>query len=112
MKTLPMQESGRATADSSGVATVRLGPRRAFETWAIESVAIESTSTLIPELREYLGDAVPSRLTGSSRAGDLDSGVNPNPIQLLSGQDIVYQWTGCTVGAICQVTITGTKNVP
>ena len=69
MSTYPLRESGRAIADANGVATVRLGPKRTYERWQVESVAVESTSsTLVPELREYLGNPDLSHLTGTSYA--------------------------------------------
>lgn len=111
MRQYSLLESGNAVA-SGGVATVRLGPRRAFERWLIESVAVQSTSTTEPELREYLGEPSPSRMTGNSRAGTLDSGFNASPIVLESGEDIVYQWTGCSASATCIVTIKGTRQLP
>lgn len=112
MPDYPLRESGSAVADSAGVATVRIGPTRAFEAWLVESVTVQSTSALDSELKEYLGDPAPSRLTGTSRIGNLDSGVNPNPIILPNGEQLVYQWTGCTTGATCTVTLQGRRRLP
>lgn len=109
MQTYPLRETGNAVADSAGVATVRIGPTQAFESWHVESVAVQSTSALESELKEYLGDPSPSRLTGTSRIGNLDAGVNPNPLVLTPGENLVYQWTGCTPGSTCIVTLQGKR---
>lgn len=113
MPQLPLIEFGSATADNDGVATVTLGPQRAFEQWFIESVAVQSTSvTLTPELREYKGSISEGSLIGSSRIGNLDSGVNPNPLILASGERVFYQWTGADVGSTCRVTVNGHRQTP
>jgi hypothetical protein len=113
MPEYPLRESATVAANSAGKAVARIGPTRAFETWYVESVAVQSNSTLTPvELREYIGDETDSRLSGTSRTGELDSGVNPNPIRLESGEALVYVWLGCSNGASCTVTIQGKRRVP
>lgn len=110
MPTFPLTETGRATADANGVATVTIGPQRAFERWHITGVAISSdSSTLLPELREFRGGAG-GQLLGASRAGDLDSGIAD--IALKPGEELTYQWTNCDVGAQCRVTLDGTRSLP
>lgn len=111
MPTYPLTASERAIADSNGVAIARIGPDRAFEKWHVTSVAVQSTSsTLVPELREFRNNPVESALLGTSRSGDLDSGSAD--IMLGSGEDLVYQWTNCDVGATCIVTVNGTRTLP
>lgn len=111
MPSYPLAQSARATADSDGIATVRIGPRRAFERWHIKHVSVQSTSsTLVPELREYRGDVAESRLIGSSRSGNLDSGAAD--IDLVPGEDLVYRWTNCDVGSTCTVTLEGRTERP
>ena len=113
MSTYPLHEQRSTVADANGVATVKLGPTRTSERWLVESVAVESTSSkLVPELREYLGNPDLSHLTGTSRTGNLDSGINEPPLVVESGENIVYLWTGCDVGAECQVTISGRQELP
>lgn len=111
MRKFPFTASARAIADSSGVAIARIGPERAFEQWHITSVAIQSTSsTLVPELREFRNNPIESALIGTSRSGDLDSGSAD--ILLQSGEDIVYRWTNVDVGAACTVTVSGMRTLP
>jgi hypothetical protein len=105
MKT-PLYESGRGTANASGVATVTIGPRRAFEKWQVTRVAVQSTSSvLVPTCRLYRGAAVASRLIDGTYTGTLDS--TDLSLTLQSGEDLVAEWSGCDVGATCTVTVDG-----
>lgn len=111
MPTFPLTQSGRAVADSNGKAVITIGPERAFEKWHVTGVAVQSSSsTLVPEVREYRQSEAESNLIGTTRSGDLDSGASD--VTLEPGEHVIYVFTNADVGATCQVTVNGTRRIP
>lgn len=111
MPTFPLTQSGRAIANSAGKAVINIGPDRAYEKWHITSVAVQSSSsTLVPEVREYRQSEAESNLIGTTRSGDLDSGSSD--VTLQPGEHIIYVFTGADVGSTCEVTVNGTRTLP
>ena len=101
-----LSQSARATADASGKAVARLGPDRAFETWQIRTVTVQSTSsTLVPQARVYRNHEAVSALLGGSHTGTLDTAQTDT--ELRSGESLVVVWTGADAGAECTVTVEG-----
>lgn len=104
----PLYETGSATADATGVATVRLQPLRAFETWHITRMMISSTSTtLVPTLKVYRGSINPSQLIDGTYTGTLNQ--SDTSVDVPNGEAIIAQWTGATPGSTCVFTIQGRK---
>lgn len=106
MSRVPLFESGRATVDASGIARVRMGPRRAFERWQLRRISIQSTSsTLVPEARLYSGGESTSNLIDGTYDGVLNH--TDTDRELANGEDVVCVWSGADVGATCTLTLEG-----
>lgn len=106
MSNVPLSESATAVAGADGIARVQLGPLRAFETWAVASTTVSSTSsTLVPTARLYRGAEQPSRLIDGTYTGTLDT--TDTTYKLRSGDKVIAVFSGCDVGAQCTVTVEG-----
>lgn len=104
--TYQLLQSATAVADSTGTATTRLGPRRAFENWHVTGVQVLNTSTVLePKARVYQGAVAPSNFIGGTYSGRQDGGAEDKII--FSGQDIIAQWTGADVGSTSTLIVTG-----
>jgi hypothetical protein len=107
---MELHESATAVANSAGKAIARLQPLRAFEKWFVESVAIQSTSTVkSPTFKIYKGSESPSSLVGGTFTGALNSDPQFNR-PLGNGEVLLGVWENCDVGASCTMTIEGTKS--
>lgn len=105
----PLFESASGIAAANGRAVARLQPMRAFETWQIKTITVQSTSTVsIPEARVYKGNETPSAFVDGSVNGSNDSNTTAD-VLLQNGESLLVVWTGCDTGARCTVTISGTK---
>lgn len=112
MARYPLVESARAIADASGRASVRMGPRRAFEKWHINSATVQSTSsTDVPEVRVYRGAEAEGLLVGGSHTGTLDATISAD-VLLQTFEDLLFVWTDSDVGAACVAVINGERVLP
>lgn len=101
-------ESGSAIAGATGVATVILGPARAFERWVVTGVAITNTSSVNePKCRVYRNGVSPSNFLGGSFSGRQDNG--PEDVILMTGEKYIAQWEGADVGSVGTITLTGRR---
>lgn len=106
MPKTPLYQSGSATADANGTATVMLGPLRAFEIWEITGSSVTNSSTTAdPKCIVYRNHVAPSNIVGSTYSGRQDSG--PANERLMSGEKLIAQWTGADVGSACQFNVSG-----
>lgn len=103
------EEPGRAVADASGNAIVLFAcPGPPVRRLTISSIAILSTSTLLPIVTVYDGSVpVSGRVRASSRIGDRNTVLGDSDF-LMAGQSINVYWTGCTPGAVCTAVLRGT----
>lgn len=109
MPTYRLAESARATADNNGRAVARIGPQRAFETWNVTRLTVQSTSsTLVPTAKVYQGLITDSLLIDGTYTGTLDH--TDTSIRLESGHDIIVVWEGGDVGSECTFTVQGTSS--
>lgn len=104
---LPLYESGRATADANGVATVTLRSSIWGEWWRIKSASISGNSALEPQAKVYRGFVADSNIIGGSNSANLDSASGDDFIP--QNESVVCQWTGATPGAQFTFTITGER---
>lgn len=106
MFSVPLAESSSASADASGIARVKLGPLRAFESWDVKLTSVASTSSVkVPTVRVYRGAESPSRLIDGTYTGTLNS--TDTPYTLRSGEKVVVVFEKCDVGATCTITVEG-----
>lgn len=106
---LALAESGRATANASGIATVELRAAKAGEWWRVKSASISGNSALEPTVKIYRGFVSESSIIGGSLTGNLDSAIGDDFIQ--PNEAIICQWTGATVGAQFTFTVQGERGV-
>jgi hypothetical protein len=105
----PIYESATGTADGSGIATARIGPRRAFERWEVRSVSLQNTSTnLTPKASIYRAFVGPSSFINGTYSGNFDTDSDFNQ-ELQSGEDLIVQWEGCDPGSISTVILQGIR---
>jgi hypothetical protein len=106
---LPLDESANGTANAAGKATASLQPLRAFENWHVDSVSVFSTSVLVSTFKVYRGSESPSTLIGGTYSGNLNSDPSFNK-DVRNGERLLGVWEGCTPGAVCTMSVTGTKS--
>lgn len=108
MRVLPLDESASGVFNSSGVATVQIGPVRR-QTWRPENIGVTTTSTTATEARVYQGSA-----SGTFYAGTYSGNRDNAPasgLRLSPGQVLTVVWSGGTPGARATVTLAGTMEV-
>lgn len=106
--TTELFESGRATADASGVARITLQPLTAFEKWRVSSMTVSSNSSPeVPTVKVYKGGETPSALIDGSYTGTQDR--SETNLTLHSGQPLLAVFTGAQIGSTCVFTITGER---
>lgn len=103
----PLTESGRATADASGIATVQMRSAISGEWWRVKSTSVSGNSALEPQAKVYKGFVSESALIGGSASGNLDSGYGDDLIE--PGVAVIVQWTQATAGAQFTATIQGER---
>lgn len=99
-------ESADGTADANGRAEATLQPLRAFETWHVKRMTVQSTSsTLVPTCKVYRGAVSASRLIDGTYTGTLDH--TDTDLSMHNGERLIAVWEGADVGAICTLSIEG-----
>lgn len=99
-------ESADGTADANGRAEATLQPLRAFETWKVKRLTVQSTSsTLVPTCRVYRGAVSPSRLIDGTYTGTLDH--TDTDISMHNGERLIAVWEGADVASVCTLSIEG-----
>ena len=96
-----------ATANAQGVATIagfQAGTRRSLEVTSIALTVVPSPP--IPKASAYKGAPNPGSLLTSKTAGDRGSLIGQKDV-LYSGELLVIQWVGCSVGAVCTAVLRG-----
>lgn len=99
---------GNAVFNSSGIATVTLGPAKYSERWEITKLVVSSTSTTKPQVIVYRGAAIPANQVDGSRSGDQD--VSDTNIKLIAPELLTFQWTGGTPGSSVSAGIEGEQS--
>jgi hypothetical protein len=100
--------SGNAVVNSSGVATVNIGPVIHGEKWEVEKVIVSSTSVLNTTASVYRTSVAAANLVDATYNGNLDTSDTPSVI--FAPEILVIQWTGGTPAASCSVRIEGTRS--
>lgn len=104
--TVTLQQS--AVAGANGIATIQGfqagSGRRGLE---IVSIALTVTpSPPIPKASAYKSAIVPGSLLASKTAGDRGTFTGQSDV-LYSGELLLVQWVGCSVGAVCTAVLRG-----
>lgn len=101
-----LNKSGNAVFNSSGVASVVLGPATYSEKWEIKKLVVSSTSTALkPQVLVYRGGVMAANMVDGSRSGDQD--VSDTSIVLFAPESLTFQWTGGTPGTSVTATVEG-----
>lgn len=98
-------ESAQATVNADGRSECRLQPLRAFETWTVTKMTVQSTSVGQSQCRVYRGSESPSRLIEGTYSGNMDS--SDTSIQLRNGESLLAVWTKADPGSVCTFTVEG-----
>lgn len=104
-----LAESGRATANAAGIATVELRAAKAGEWWRIKNSSVSGNSALEPTCKVYRGFVSESSIIGGSLTGNLDSAHGDDYIQ--PNEAVICQWTGATPDSSFTFTIQGERGV-
>lgn len=108
--TATLDEERTVTFDSTGTATVPVGPGITGVQWHVTSVRLVTTSvTLKSRGSVYFGSVTASPL-GATFSGDGDTAGTD--IVLWSGQPVTAQWTGGDIGATARVRVAGEIRTP
>lgn len=106
--TLALNEYASATADSTGTATVTIGPHRYGDSWYITLISSEVQSTKQTTLTIYRGVPSNTSIIGGTYSGNFDSASGGAPIVVKDGDKLTFQWTNCNQGDVCQARLEGT----
>jgi len=98
---------GNVTLDAAGRAQLSVGPSRAFETWEVSRVAVQTSGAIKPAVRLYWYSEVTTSFIDGTRSGNADVGEYSPPLHVTPGQSILAVWTGGSVGAIGSITFDG-----
>lgn len=120
--TLQYTAQANASTPAPGTARVTFGPERAFQTWVVRRITIQSTSgVLVPTFYLYRTVESQSALLDGSSTGNFDINILEQPIVLTPGERLVGVWGqsnfwstnpalqsgGCDAGADCRITVEG-----
>lgn len=103
---LQLLEYVRATANSSGIATASLGPKKYGDSWDVTTLATSTNSALESRLKVYRGAEVRTALVATTYSGNNDN-AGGNSIHVSSQDKLVFVWENATVGAECVCRIEG-----
>ena len=105
---MQLLDAKSATADSTGKATVRVQPLRAFESWRITNTGISSSSTTnVPTFKLYRGMESASNLIDATYTATINS--SDTVIDLNNGEALVGVFEGADVGSVCTMSVSGEK---
>lgn len=105
----PFTFAVQATADANGNATVQAGPSKANEDWTVTSQHVTNPGPRVPEVLTYKDFVAQAGFLEGTTRGTQDN--SDTSIDLLTGQILIWVWSGCSVGTVCGVTIRGTRNI-
>lgn len=104
--TLALLESGSATVDASGNATVALGPAKPGEKWHIVATTMTCASMVGTLLRNGV-------VTSDSFANDTRPQIQSDTVyDLHSGETLTGKWSSGVPGTIVTMTVEGTRTLP
>lgn len=96
-------------ANSAGEVVLRLGPTKANEEWTIEHQSVSNPGPRIPEVNVYKNFVADSAFIEGTINGK--SGSSDTLINLMTGEIVLYVWTGATPGTLCTVNVRGTRTI-
>lgn len=107
---MELRESATATADANGRAVATVQPLRAFESWTITGITVQSTSsTKVPTAKVYRGAEAPSSIVDGTFTGTLDH--TNDTVELSNGERLICVWENADAGASCTMTVKGRRVV-
>lgn len=96
------------TADANGKAICIVQPLRAFESWKITHIGVQSTSTTkIPSVKLYRGSETPTQFLEGSYSAQFNG--TSRVYELRNGERLLAVFENNDVGATCSLNITGEK---
>lgn len=95
-----------AVATAGGIATATIGPIGLGQEWTVSRTVISSTSALRSTATIYRNSVSPGMFVDQTQGGGNGDSTGTG-YRLQSGESIVVQWTGCTPGATCIVSVDG-----
>lgn len=95
-----------AVADAAGIATVIFPASQDFETF-IDRISVRTNSALISTARVFVGSVSFSNQQDATTLGNENIADESSGIWVPAGSDLIIQWTGATVGAVCTAAIQG-----
>lgn len=110
-RTANLQESKSVTATTT-TATVSLGPadRRGGTTWAIDSLIWQTSRpgvAPVPRVQLFQDHTDPGGVLVNSYDGSFGQAVGD--LEISTGSTIIAIWTGCQIGDVCSLTVTGKR---
>lgn len=106
----PLLEYVQAAADSNGRAIASTGPAKYGESWNVTLINTNTNSVAESQLRVYRGVESHTAQILSTYSGNNDSAGGGSPIVVPSQDKLVFVWSGCDVGSICNARIEGDLN--
>lgn len=107
MSNYPLQEFVQATADANGRAVGTTGPERYGERWSVTLINTNTNSSTESELKVYRGVESNSARVLGTYSGNSDTAGGGKPIDVPSGDKLVFVWSGASPGAICTARLEG-----
>lgn len=106
MRTIPLDQDARGTANASGTATVQIGPNRSGQRWRVSSLSVSTSiaDSCTAQVFSPMGVFIGGTFTGSQDTTDLD-------VELNFGSRLKVIWSGATPGNACTVGVSGTIEV-
>jgi hypothetical protein len=101
-----------ATADASGIATARIGPKGPRQRWVIQTISIQATGTTRPDAYLYRGEPGTGTLIATSRLRATTPYTDDGTfsIALYGGEYVSCQFRGCSAGATCTMVVEGERS--
>lgn len=106
----PLWEERTGTLDTSGTATVRIGPTRPGTRWRITTIAVRSDSAIKVPLAAVFRGTVGTNSLGGSYTGTQDADTSID-LELYAGDFLSVRWTAGDIGASVAVSVSGTITI-
>lgn len=109
---LPLDEYVTATTtdDGSGLtgsAMATIGPRRYGETWYVNLISTQVTSTAQSTLKIYRGVKSDTSIVAGTYSANFDTASGGSEIIVKNGDKLTFEWTGADIGVECQARLEG-----
>lgn len=100
--------SPQVAANANGEAIVRLGPVPPYQRWTVTRLSVSSQSVDRSAATVYRGEPFQGNILDSAPYSG-NSDTTDTVFTFETGETITVQWTGATVGALCNATLSGER---